>query len=102
MAIEKQKNEWDKKELGALWKHEKKSLDGTTKGEAFLSGKINLKNYGFDKDIELVIFKNKNKEKDTHPDLKVYFSEPRVKPTTPARANVAKAAPTPAPEDDLI
>lgn len=84
-AAGQQKNAWEQKELGVLWKRTK---NGTT--ESYLTGTLNLKALGFDKDIPLVVFSNKRKEKDTHPDLKIYLSERK-----PQAANAAPASPAP-------
>jgi uncharacterized protein (DUF736 family) len=85
-------NAWDQKELGCLWKKAKKA-----DGEKFLSGILNLKNVpGFpDKDVEIVVFSNKKKTKDTQPDLRIYISEKREGNgrTAPAPAAAATAAP---------
>ena len=106
MAEQKPQNEWEKKELGVLWSRTKK--DST---EKFLTGKINLKNYGFDRDVDVVIFKNKTKTKDTHPDLRIYFSEPRPQASAgaapavarkPVATRVATPEPVVAQNDELI
>lgn len=71
MSENTKQNEWDVKELGVLWKRQSRA------GENYLNGKINLKSLGFDKDVSLIIFSNKNKTKDSHPDLRIYISENR-------------------------
>ena len=71
-------NAWDRKELGVFLGKENKKT-----GEKYLTGIINLKALGFDKDVPVVVFTNKNKQKDSHPDLRVYLSE---KPTPTAAA----------------
>jgi hypothetical protein len=100
-------NIWDQKELGVMWKKEKL----TTK-EKYLTGAFKLgKVFGLlgvktleellALDINFVVFSNKNKSKDTHPDLRIYWSEPRVKgasPTVPT-ARPAAAAPVAAVPD---
>lgn len=79
---------WQAKELGVLWARVKK---GTT--EKYLVGTFNLKNAGGpDKDVPVIIFQNKKKQKDAHPDLRIYISE---KPSAPA-AGAAPAAARPA------
>jgi len=107
---------WQAKELGVLWKRIKQ---GTK--EAYLTGTINLKALGFDQDVPVIIFTNKRKQKETHPDLRIYISEKRVAATTttpaapatattaPRKAPAAKTAPAPAPaataqapDNDLI
>ena len=75
-------------ELGVLWKRQSKPKVEGQKPVSYLSGKINLKSLGFDKDVELVIFKNKFKETDNQPDLRIYLSKPRV--TANSKPSVAK------------
>jgi hypothetical protein len=96
------KTNWDERELGCLWRREKPSTK-----EKYLTGVINLKPLGFDKDVQVIVFTNKNKQKDTHPDLRVYISEkrPAAKGTTaaPAKAPAATAPAAPAPDaNELI
>jgi hypothetical protein len=89
-----QPDPWQQKELGVFWERTKK---GTT--ESYLTGTINLKALGFDKDVPVIVFTNKHKKKSTHPDLRMYISEkPQAKTegSTPAKkpaAAPAKAAP---------
>lgn len=61
----------DNVEIGALWKKQGKS-------QKFLSGTINLKAIGYDKDVPVIIFSNKFKQKDSHPDLRIYLSKPKT------------------------
>lgn len=83
-------NDWKKKELGCLWRRE------SSKGEKYLTGVINLKNLGFDKDVQVVCFSNKDKDKDTHPDIRIYVSEKRPAAAAPTPKTAVKTAP-PAP-----
>ena len=98
-------NPWEKKELGCLWKKSKK---GTNEG--YLTGVISLgkvlENIEVSSieelrklDLDLICFSNKNKKKDTHPDVRIYYSEPRASAApAPAAARPAAArAPRPAP-----
>jgi len=83
----------DQIEIGALWKK-------AGKNQKFLAGNIDLKPIGIDKVVPVVIFTNKFKQKDTHPDYRVYLSKP--KPQADA-APVAQAdAPVADPADDGI
>lgn len=59
---DKQKNEWQEREIGALWKNEGRN-------QTYLTGKVG--------DQKVVIFSNKNKNKDNQPDFRVYKSEPK-------------------------
>ena len=59
-----QENEWAKREIGALWVKESPS-------QKYFSGHFT------DQDgnrVKVVIFTNKHKKKDTHPDYRVYKS----------------------------
>ena len=57
-----QKNEWQEREIGALWKNKGRN-------QTYLTGKVG--------DQKVVIFSNKNKNKDNQPDFRVYKSEPK-------------------------
>ena len=59
---DKQKNEWQEREIGALWKNEGRN-------QTYLTGKV--------ADQKVVIFSNRNKNKDNQPDFRVYKSEPK-------------------------
>jgi uncharacterized protein (DUF736 family) len=59
---DKQKNEWQEREIGALWKNEGRN-------QTYLTGKVN--------EQKVVIFSNRNKNKDNQPDFRVYKSEPK-------------------------
>jgi uncharacterized protein (DUF736 family) len=93
-------NQQEKKELGALWKRKSKS------NETYLSGVIKLNVLGIDKEIPIVGFSNKFKTQDNHPDVRIYLSEPREKPTTTSTRNTKQSVKTetkPESEDnDLI
>ena len=96
------KDAWQKRSLGCMWKREAQGS-----GDKYLSGTLNLKNLpGFpDQDVQIIVFSNKNKTKDTHPDLNVYISEKKPAPAdkTAPKAVTQKAAapkPTPAVEPD--
>lgn len=80
----------DNVEIGALWKKQGKS-------QKFLSGTINLKAIGYDKDVPVIIFSNKFKQKDSHPDLRIYLSKPKGAQNTATEKVVAKSSP-PAPK----
>jgi uncharacterized protein (DUF736 family) len=101
-------NPWDDKEVGVIWKKKSK-----TKGEAYLSVVVNVEKLlaaGYTKDAQLIAFVNKNKQKDTHPDLRIYVSERREgtgKPAAPAKTAVrtaptAPVAPEPAVEENEL
>ncbi len=60
----KPNNDWKDREIGALWKRE-----GTN--QKYLTGKINVD--GTEKKV--VVFSNKHKNKDSHPDFRIYLSK---------------------------
>lgn len=70
----------DNVEIGALWKKQGKS-------QKFLSGTINLKAIGYDKDVPVIVFTNKFKQKDSHPDLRIYLSKPKGDSTPVKKSN---------------
>jgi uncharacterized protein (DUF736 family) len=93
------KTQSDQIEIGALWKKEGKAqkfLSGTIKRSAIPQG---------NDDIQIVIFSNKFKKADNHPDLRMYLSKPKpvtgsASPVIPTSVKkVAKAAPEPQIED---
>lgn len=94
------KSNWNEKELGCLWRREK---NGTK--EKYLTGVLSAaklqallaKGGG---DIQVVCFSNKHKNKDTHPDLRIYLSEKKPTGATASRTAPAAAAPAPAPAPD--
>jgi uncharacterized protein (DUF736 family) len=60
----------DQTEIGALWKKQGKA-------QKFLSGNLDLSAIGINKQVPVVIFTNKFKQKDTHPDYRVFLSKPK-------------------------
>jgi len=76
MSEEKQ-NEWSKRELGALWKRSGKS-------QTYLSGFVKIGEFGVEKEVRLVIFTNKNRDKNERaPDFVIYESQDRPQTDTP-------------------
>lgn len=76
----------DNIEIGALWKKQGKS-------QKFLSGTINLKSIGYDKDVPVIVFTNKFKQKDSHPDLRIYLSKPKTTSVAVSAPAVKQEAP---------
>jgi len=63
-----EQNEWAKREIGALW--EKQSPTQT-----YFSGHFTVADEkGVEQKVKVVIFTNKHKKKDTHPDYRIYRS----------------------------
>ena len=70
------KSDWSKRELGALWKNQGRN-------HTYLTGHMKLP--GNEEAVKVVVFSNKNKNKDNQPDYRVYKSEPRNAEEQPVR-----------------
>lgn len=57
----------EEKSIGALWQKQSKN------GANYFSGSIEID----EKKISIVVFKNKFKEQDKHPDWKIFISTPQ-------------------------
>ena len=63
-----EQNEWAKREIGALWEKE-------SPNQKYFSGHFTVADAnGVEQKVRVVIFTNKHKKKDTHPDYRVYKS----------------------------
>ena len=72
----KKNNEWQQRELGALWKKESPT-------QKYLSGHVKIDDgMGGEETLQLIIFANKHKQKDNHPDFRIYKSQPLPKKNT--------------------
>ena len=68
---EKPQSDWQKRECGALWLRQSPS-------QQYFSGHVVVADeFGVEKKLKVVIFSNKHKKKDNHPDFRVYRSEPQ-------------------------
>ena len=68
----KTNNEWDKRELGALWT---KQSQGS--GKKYFSGHIKIESdFGEEKKINVVAFHNRDKKSENSPDFRIYLSRP--------------------------
>jgi uncharacterized protein (DUF736 family) len=66
-----QENEWSKREIGALWIRE-------SPNQKYFSGHFTTQDeLGVEQKVKVVIFTNKHKKKDNHPDFRIYKSEPQ-------------------------
>ena len=78
----KKNNEWANRELGALWKKESAT-------QKYLSGHVKIDDgMGGEDTLQVIIFANKHKEKDNHPDFRIYKSQPLSKKTTSGQTPV--------------
>ena len=84
-------NDWQERECGALWKQKGKNQN-------FLSGHVEVDNgLGEKQKVKLVVFSNKHKNADNHPDFRVYLSKERE-----ATATTTSTDTTDNSGDDLI
>jgi len=83
-----QKSDWQKRELGALWVREGKN-------QKYLSGHMKVETMpGVQESVKVVVFTNKNKEKNERaPDYVVYRSEePQAQTATKATEEAVQEA----------
>ena len=91
-----EQSEWQKRECGALWA--KKSA-----AQEYYSGHIVVTDEsGNETKQSVVIFSNKHKKKPTHPDWRIYKSEPMQGGASTARAAVAAVEEVEVVEEELI
>lgn len=91
MSNEQKKNDWQERELGALWA--KKSNNGSQ----YMTGHVELK--GQSGKIQLVVFKNKSKynedgtvKSENAPDLRIYLSETKEEREKKTETSTASAS----------
>ena len=94
------KNEWAEREVGALWKKQSST-------QRYLSGHIRMDDgMGGEETLQLIIFANKQKQKDNHPDFRIYKSQPLSKKTTsgqnPVVAEAVESEVQEVPEEDVL
>ena len=66
-----QESEWQKREIGALWLRQ-------STNQKYFSGHFTVTDeMGMEKRQNVVIFSNKHKKKENHPDFRIYKSEPK-------------------------
>ena len=86
-----QENEWAKREIGALWLKQGSN-------QKYFSGHITVQDeMGVETKKQVFIFSNKHKKKDTHPDFRVYKSEPQQSQGDTTSVEVGSTA-----EEELI
>jgi len=92
---------WEDREIGAMWKR-----DGVN--QKYLVGRLKMEKIPKDtEELNIVVFSNKNKAKDTHPDFRVYVSKTKeereaenaASPVEPAEEKVSEEK---ASEEELV
>lgn len=64
------KNEWQKREIGALWKRESKAS-----GKKYLVGHVKFNELGTETLLKVVVFPNATKKNEKSPDFVIYVSQ---------------------------
>ena len=65
-------NDWDKREVGALW-----TKTSQSSGKKYFSGHFKMENeFGEEKKVQVVAFYNKDKKSENQPDFRIYVSRP--------------------------
>lgn len=71
-------NDWDKREVGALW-----TKTSQSSGKKYFSGHFKMENeFGEEKRVSVVAFYNKDKKSENQPDFRIYLSRPASEQTT--------------------
>ena len=65
-------NEWEKREIGALW-----TKTSQASGKKYFSGHFKIQTeFGEDKKVPVVAFFNKDKKSENSPDFRIYLPKP--------------------------
>ena len=101
-------NDWEKREIGALWKREGKN-------QKYLSGHVKFSDeFGGERKLDVMIFANKSKKSENQPDFRIYFNDrppqktgdtqaaTSVKVVSANKAVVASKAPAPQVEEEEL
>ena len=73
-------NEWEKREIGALW-----TKTSQASGKKYFSGHFKIQTeFGEDKKVPVVAFFNKDKKSENSPDFRIYLSRPAETQTATA------------------
>jgi len=83
-------NDWDKREVGALW-----TKTSQSSGKKYFSGHFKMENeFGEEKKVQVVAFYNKDKKSENQPDFRIYVSRPASGQQTEQTEQVSASAPT--------
>jgi len=89
-------NDWDKREVGALW-----TKTSQSSGKKYFSGHFKVENeFGEEKRISVVAFYNKDKKNENAPDFRIYTSRPASEQTGSQDTSTQPAETATATEED--
>ena len=92
-------SDWQKREIGALWKRVSSPSSTFPKGRTYLTGKLKIEDeLGGEKLVNVVVFSNADKKNDKAPDFRIYIS--RDSNDKPATATATAATTKPAATSD--
>jgi len=86
MADSKTNNDWDKREIGALW-----TRTSQNSGKKYFSGHFKIETeFGEEKKVQVVAFYNKDKKSENSPDFRIYLSRPASEQNQTPQAEAGK------------
>ena len=88
----KNANEWQKREIGALWKRVSSPSSSYPKGRTYLTGKLKIDELGEEKTVNVVVFSNVDKKNDKAPDFRIYISKDANERAAAAAATTTNGA----------
>ena len=89
-------NTWEQREIGAMWKR-----DGVN--QKYLVGRLKLDKIPEGaEELNIVVFSNKNKAKDTHPDFRVYISKSKEEREAESQDVASPAVEEKVTEEELV
>lgn len=83
-------NDWQKREIGALWKRVSSPSSTFPRGRTYLTGTLKIDELGEEKIVKVVVFSNADKKNEKAPDFRIYISKDV---TSKESDSVAKSAP---------
>lgn len=91
-------NEWEKREIGALW-----TKTSQSSGKKYFSGHFKIQTeFGEDKKIPVVAFFNKDKKSENAPDFRIYVSRPAEGQPDPQKTEQEQVTATDTDDGDTL
>jgi len=91
-------NEWEKREIGALW-----TKTSQSSGKKYFSGHFKIQTeFGEDKKIPVVAFFNKDKKSENAPDFRIYVSRPAEGQPNPQKTEQEEVTTTDTDDGDTL